>query len=82
MYSNAHVIAALIAHDGKLLNQLERFVQDCVHLHLEIWWRTAELATIKKAHATDLLAQTCTAARTAALGVRTKSSDTTGCGSR
>jgi hypothetical protein len=46
-YCDAHVIAALIAHDPALLRALELFVQDCVHMHLEIWWRTAELATIK-----------------------------------
>ena len=74
LYAEARVIAELIAHDEALLHQLELFVQDCVHLHLEIWWRTAELAAIKKIHAADIcmLAQTCTAARKAALRVRTK----------
>ena len=70
VYSNAHVIAALIGHDPDLLHQLELFVQDCVHMHLEIWWRTAELATIKRDHGRDMLAQTCTVARTKALGTR------------
>ena len=50
IYSNAHDIAALIAHAPTLLHRLKLFVQDCVHMHLEIWWRTAQLATTKRDH--------------------------------
>ena len=56
LYAEAPAIAELIAHNKALLRQLRLFVQDCVHLHLEIWWRTAELASIKKVHAADMLA--------------------------
>ena len=56
MYTEAQVIAELIVHDMVLLRRLELFVQDCIDLHLEIRWRTAELASIKKAHAADMLA--------------------------
>ena len=70
IYCHAHVVAALIAHDQPLLRALERFVQDCVHLHLEIWWRTAQIATIKRDHGRDLLARTCKLARAKALGTR------------
>ena len=71
-YCNAHVIAALIAHDPALLRALELLVQDCVHLHLEIWWRTAQITTIKRDHGRDLLAQMYRLARTKVLGTKIK----------
>ena len=54
------------------MHRLELFVQAYIHLHLEIWWRTAELAPIQSVHAAGMLARTCTTARKASLRVRAK----------